>query len=197
MIRVFSVGFLNTNCYMLIGEVSNSCLILDPGGSAETISSEIIRQNLQPQAILATHGHYDHILGAHELQLAFEIPFYVHEADAFLVKGMRERAQHWMQTEVIEQPPQIDGFLTDGQQVQLGEQIWQVLASPGHTPGGICLFNQEEKVVFTGDTLFADAVGRTDLSYSSKKDLKKSLAKIKEKFAGYHAYPGHGEDFYI
>ncbi len=196
-IQTLNVGPLSANCYLVSDENQAECLIIDPGGDAETISSEIVRQNLQPKYSLATHGHYDHILGAREVQLAFSLPFFVHNQDLFLVRELKERAQHWTNREIIEEPPEIDEFLSDGQEFLLGKKIWKVLATPGHTPGGICLYNEKEKIIFTGDTLFADAVGRTDLSYSSKKDLKKSLEKIKKRFAGYHAYPGHGKDFYI
>lgn len=196
-IQTFQLGPLNTNCYLVTANDDDTCLVIDPGGSADTVSAEIVRQNLKLQAIAATHGHYDHILGANELQLAFAVPFLVHQQDQFLVKEIRQRAQHWTQREIVEQPPEMSQFLTDGQELSLGSQKLEVMHTPGHTPGGVCLVNRQEKIVFTGDTVFADGVGRTDLSYSSAADLKQSLKKIRSQLQGFHAYPGHGQDFYL
>ena len=196
-IQTFQLGPLNTNCYLVTANDDDTCLVIDPGGSADTVSAEIVRQNLKLQAIAATHGHYDHILGANELQLAFAVPFLVHQQDQFLVKEIRQRAQHWTQREIVEQPPEMSQFLTDGQELSLGSQKLEVMHTPGHTPGGVCLVNGQEKIVFTGDTVFADGVGRTDLSYSSAADLKQSLKKIRSQLQGFHAYPGHGQDFYL
>jgi glyoxylase-like metal-dependent hydrolase (beta-lactamase superfamily II) len=193
----FSVGPLNTNCYLLISDADSQCLVIDPGGSAEMLASEIQRRNLKPQAIIATHGHFDHILAAHELQLAFKIPFMVQKNDQFLVKELQARAQHWISHQIIEQSPTISSFLQAEQKIALGQEELQVILSPGHTPGGVCLVNEQEQLIFTGDTIFADGVGRTDLSYSSARDLKKSIANLRQNFAGYLAYPGHGKQFYF
>ncbi len=196
-IQTFKVGCLQTNCYLLTAETSDECLIVDPGDSAELISSEILRQNLTPQVIVATHGHYDHVLAAQELQVAFEIPFMVHQQDEFLVKELQKRAKHWMKREIVEQPPEISAFLEDEQLIDLGQEQIKVIHTPGHTPGGVCLKQVNGRLILTGDTIFADGVGRTDLSYSSSADLKKSVKKIKKSFEDSHAYPGHGDDFWI
>lgn len=196
-IQIFKVGQLRTNCYLVIAEIDQKCLIIDPGDAADQISEEIMRQDLEPQAIVATHGHYDHIMAISELQLAFGLPFLVNQQDEFLVKRMKSSAQHWMGREIIEEPPQINDYLTEATELDLGNEKLQVMLSPGHTPGGVCLYNQTQKIVFTGDTIFANAVGRTDLSYSSKADLHQSLKKIKNKFEDYLAYPGHGAEFRI
>ncbi len=196
-IQTLKVGPLQTNCYLVIAETSQHCLIIDPGDSAELISSEIMQQSLQPESIVATHGHFDHILAAKELQMAFGIPFLVQAKDEFLVNTLTKRAKHWLHREIIEQPPQINDFLTVAKPVKLGQQELRVFASPGHTPGGVCLVNDQAKVIFTGDTIFARAVGRTDLSYSSSQALNKSVARLRQQFEDYHAYPGHGQDFYL
>ncbi|MEA2056344.1 MAG: MBL fold metallo-hydrolase [Patescibacteria group bacterium] len=196
-IQTYRVGQLRTNCYLLVATTSDQCLIVDPGDDADLIGSEIMRQNLEPQMILATHGHYDHILGAQELQLAFNIPFFVHQKDEFLVRELKKRTQHWSKQEIIEQPPKINSYLHNGQIFDLGEKQLKVIHTPGHTPGGVCFKVMDDQKVLTGDTIFDGAVGRTDLSYSSAQDLKKSIEKLKQECTGHHAFPGHGRDFWL
>ncbi len=196
-LQTFKVGSLQTNCYLLTAETSDECLIVDPGDSAELISSEILRQNLVPQAIIATHGHHDHVLAAQELQVAFEIPFMVHQQDEFLVKELQKRAKHWRQREIIEQPPEVSAYLEDEQLIEFGQDQVKVIHTPGHTPGGVCFQEINGRILLTGDTIFSDVVGRTDLAYSSSTDLRQSVEKIKQKFKDCHAYPGHGDDFWI
>ncbi len=196
-IQNLTLGPLNTNCYLLIDNLNEECLIIDPADSAETISSEILRQNLQPVGMIATHGHYDHIMAAYELQLSFNLPLSVHKKDEFLVDEVVERAAHWGHQMPELQAPKKKEFIDEGDEVVCGELRLQVIHTPGHTPGGICLFDSTEQVIFTGDTLFADAVGRTDLSYSSSSKLRESLDRIRDKFEGYQAYPGHGKEFVI
>lgn len=196
-IQTLILGSLDTNTYLAIDEITNDCLIIDPADAAQTIADEILAQNLTPIAIIATHGHYDHLMAASELQLNFNLPFMIHERDEFLVKELNQRASRWLQRPVKLQPPKITDFLENDQVIELGETVLKVLPAPGHTPGGICLMNDQEKVVFTGDTLFAEAVGRTDLPYSSATDLSASLKKLKARCQGYDGYPGHGQKFIV
>jgi glyoxylase-like metal-dependent hydrolase (beta-lactamase superfamily II) len=191
------LGPLNTNCYLVVDNISQECLIIDPADSAETISSEILRQNLQLVGMLATHGHYDHIMAAYELQLSFDLPLSVHKKDEFLVDEIVERAAHWGHRIPGLQAPKKKDFINEGDEIACGRLSFSVIHTPGHTPGGLCFYNSKERVIFTGDTLFADGVGRTDFSYSSDSQLHKSLDRIRHKFEGYQAYAGHGEKFVI
>ncbi|MFH1560978.1 MAG: MBL fold metallo-hydrolase [Patescibacteria group bacterium] len=192
---VLRVGEMDTNCYLAVCPETKKCLIIDPGDEANLISETIIFQKLSPVAIVATHGHFDHILSAGELQLAFEIPFLIHQEDEKIVDYMNRSAQWWLKREIVEQSPKIDSFLEDGQVVEFGQEKLTVLSTPGHSPGGICLFNSSQKILFSGDTLFKNGVGRTDLPYSSSSDLEKSLKLIWKQFAGYQVYPGHEGQF--
>lgn len=196
-IQTLILGSLNTNCYLLVDELTDKCLIIDPAASAETISSEIVSQNLEPIGMIATHGHYDHNMAAYELQLNFDLPLTVHQKDEFLVDEIRSRAAHWGHKLVGLKAPTKKQFIHDGDEIECGSKVLKILHTPGHTPGGICIYNEENRVVFTGDTLFADGVGRTDLSYSSAADLKKSITKIQKKFSGYQGRPGHGDQFIV
>ncbi len=196
-IQKFVLGALNTNCYILSDELSGQCFIIDPADRAEFISEELLRQQLQPQAILATHGHYDHILAAAELQLNFDIQFLIHKQDQFLVKDLIQRANYHQQKRNQLKPPQITDFLQSNQKLLLNQTELTVLHTPGHTPGSICLISHQQQIVFTGDTLFAGAWGRTDLSYSQPDNMEKSVQLVKNKCRGYRAYPGHGQEFII
>jgi glyoxylase-like metal-dependent hydrolase (beta-lactamase superfamily II) len=186
------LGPLNTNCYLVVDNISQECLIIDPADSAETISSEVLRQNLQPVGMIATHGHYDHIMAAYELQLSFDLALSIHQKDEFLVDEMVERAAHWGHRIPGLQAPKKKEFIDEGDEIACGQLSFSVIHTPGHTPGGLCFYSSDERVIFTGDTLFADGVGRTDLSYSSDSQLRKSLDRIRNKFEGYQAYAGHG-----
>ncbi len=196
-IQKFVVGELQTNCYLVSEQLSDKCLIIDPGDEANLISENILRQNLKPKSIIATHGHFDHLLAANELQLSFDIPLLIHPDDEKILNYMTDSAQHWLKREIIEQPPTNIHFLEESEKLETGNWNLEVIHTPGHSPGGICLVCRKNKVIFTGDTLFKDGIGRTNFSYGSRQKMKKSLQKIRENFAGFTAYPGHGEEFII
>jgi len=194
-IKTFILGELQTNCYLLVDQNSEQCLpkqclLIDPADDANFISEQILRLKLNPTAIIATHGHFDHLLAAYELQMAFGIPFYIHEKDLFLVKNLQKNASFWTRRKIIEKPP-IKILASQGEALR----TWQarVIETPGHTPGSICLYFPKDKALFTGDTLFSHGVGRTDLSYSSEKDLFTSLKKLSKLPPETQIYPGHGE----
>lgn len=193
-IRKLVVGQLQSNCYLLINTQINQLIIIDPGDDAEYIIQSINDTGATPQKIIATHGHFDHILAVTELQLAFNIPFLIHEKDKFLVKRLNETSKHF--TGVESGPgPKINQFLTDGQKISLGNINFQILQTPGHTPGSICLYTQRKKLAFVGDLIFAGGgVGRTDFSYSNETELNKSLSKILKLPKQTIIYPGHGPE---
>ena len=191
-IKTFVLGELQTNCYILINQNTNQCLIIDPADDANFISEQILRLGVKPIAIIATHGHFDHILASYELQLAFGVPFFVHQKDLFLVNNLLKNASFWTKRKIVEKSPlNIQDLASQGDALR----GWQarVIETPGHTPGSVCLYFPKEKVLFTGDTLFADNVGRTDLSYSSPLDLLASLKKLAKLPPETKIYPGHGE----
>lgn len=192
------LGTLNTNCYLILDDISQECIVIDPADDAQLISDEILRQNLVLKSIIATHGHYDHNLAAAELQINFDVPYMIHQADEFLVKDLANRAEYWLKRKVELNPPKIIGFLEESVTIKVGSIKFHVVHTPGHTPGCCCLVSEEEQIIFTGDTLFADDIeGRTDLSYSSPKQMKRSLARIKEEFSGYRGLAGHGREFIV
>jgi hydroxyacylglutathione hydrolase len=181
------VGQMAENCYIVTD--SDEVIIIDPGDDAEHISDVLARLNVIPSIIIATHGHFDHIMAAFALQMAYKIPFVMHGADAFLVRNMAMSAKHFLGLTTVDPPPNINKYIQDGDTIA----SLTVLHTPGHTPGSVSLVG--DGVIFTGDTIFADgAVGRTDFSYSSAADLKTSIQKILQLPKNTIMYPGHGEE---
>lgn len=191
------VGELSTNCYIPICTQTNQCLIIDPGDNANYISEKILYQDLKPKTIIATHGHYDHNLASSELQMAFEIPFRIHQKDESLLKRIKKSAQYWTERQIYQNPPKINSYLKNDEKILFGKEFLKVMHAPGHTPGGIVLYNTNEKILLSGDTIFANGIGRTDFSYSRPEKMKKTLKKIRNKFKGYTVYPGHGNEFIL
>ena len=188
------VGQLATNCYLVKDRASRRTFIIDPGDDAEYVMDHLVKLDAHPIAIIATHGHFDHILAARALQLAYKIPFMCHEGDTFLVDRMGETAKHFLGISVVDPPPHIDQTLSQESVLELGATTVKVLPTPGHTPGSVCLSISKEKTVFVGDLVFAGGdVGRTDFSYASYESLQLSIKKIFRLPQGTIFYPGHGE----
>lgn len=191
-ILTLPVGQMKSNCYLIIAE-NNDCLIIDPGDDADYIERIITEKKAKPLKIIATHGHFDHIMAATELMLAYNIPFLINKKDDFLVKNMSQSAAHFLGIRT-DPPPIPNAFLKDEEIIKVDDNEIRIIATPGHTPGSICLYIPQEKTLFTGDTLFAQGgVGRTDFSYSSPADLKKSLKLIFSLSGETEIKPGHGE----
>ena len=191
----FGLGALNTNAYLVFCPKTRAGLIIDPADEANFLSEKILREKIKPLAIVATHGHFDHLLAANELQLAFGIPFLIHQNDQKILSTLQKSASWHLKRKMSEEPPKKLSFLKEGEEICFGKESLTVIELPGHTPGSIGLYNFSQKILFSGDTIFKDGVGRADFSYSSPENLASSLQKIKEKFSGFMIFPGHGESF--
>ena len=191
----FSLGALNTNAYLVFCPKTRAGLIIDPADEANFLSEKILREKIKPLAIVATHGHFDHLLAANELQLAFGIPFLIHQNDQKILSTLQKSASWHLRRKMSEEPPKKLSFLKEGEKICFGKEWLTVIELPGHTPGSIGLYNFSQKILFSGDTIFKDGVGRADFAYSSPESLTQSLQKIREKFAGFRIFPGHGESF--
>jgi glyoxylase-like metal-dependent hydrolase (beta-lactamase superfamily II) len=187
----YSLGQLQANCYFLIE--NQNCLIVDPADDASFILEELQRQQLNLIGMLATHGHFDHIGAAGEIQLSLNVPLYIFKEDQFLIDRLNETAKYFLGFDPHFIKPVLIKYLTE-KDFKISNFKFKILFSPGHTPGCSCFYFKEENALFTGDTLFKEGIGRTDLSYSSKDDLKKSLKKIFELSRETIVYSGHGED---
>ena len=180
------VGPLYTNCYIVSNH--NEAIIIDPGGEAEKISRIIDSKGLKVTAIIATHGHFDHILAVEDLRKRYRAPFAINKKDLWLVRiAHRVAGGYGIMGEEISDP---DADLAEGSVVRIGDEELRVIETPGHTPGSVCLVGED--LVFTGDTLFRGSVGRTDFPGGSWADLMESLKKIATLNEDLIVYPGHG-----
>lgn len=187
------VGQLQTNCYLAWDKTTGEGVIIDPGDDAEYILNRIRDLEMKPLYVLATHGHFDHVLAIFELKTALKIPFLIHSKDIFLLKRVDKTADYF--TGIKDGfVPTVDKFIKENDVISFGkkEQL-KVVETPGHSPGGVVF--ESRGVVFSGDTLFKQGVGRTDFSYCSQADLissiKNKLFKLPDKTI---IYPGHGEE---
>jgi glyoxylase-like metal-dependent hydrolase (beta-lactamase superfamily II) len=187
------VGSMATNCYVVIDSRAQEALVIDPGDDAEYIIDKLQQYRVKPIGIVASHGHFDHILAARALQLALNAPFAIHEEDIFLLKRMQESARHFLGI-ITDPPPEISKKLKDKEILTVGSATLTVIHTPGHTPGSICLSLEAQNTLFVGDTIFAGgSVGRTDFSYSSQSELKTSINKILAFPTNTKFLSGHGE----
>lgn len=182
----FSLGQLQANCYFLIE--GDNCLIIDPADEGSFLLEELQRRRLKLKAMLVTHGHFDHIMATGEMQLSLNTPLYINQKDLFLVDRLKETVKHFLGYKSITLP-----IKNIKNSLEIKNFKLKIIHTPGHTPGGVCYYFPEEKIIFTGDTLFKGAVGRYDFSYASKKDLQKSLQGLFNLPPDTIIYPGHGE----
>ncbi len=187
MVKRFVVGPIETNCYVVWDTSTNDACLIDPGGAAEEIKDFLEDKGLRLGFIINTHGHGDHIAANSD----FQAPIYIHELDKdFLVDPGKNLSGAFLFPFVS---PAASRILKDGDTVKLGTLTMEILHTPGHTPGSISI--ALEDAVFTGDTLFAGGVGRTDFAYGSEDDLLKSiLKKLMPLSNDVIVYPGHGPE---
>lgn len=171
-INHYVVGMVQTNCYIIINEETKECFIIDPGASGKQLAEKIKKDNLAPVAVLLTHGHFDHAAAAEELAKEFNIKVYAHEAEEDTLRDPQKNVS-WMVG--AKESYEADEFLKDNQVINLAGFEIKVLHTPGHTEGGCCYYIAEEDVVFTGDTLFAQSVGRTDFPGGSMSQIVRSI----------------------
>ncbi len=191
------VGQMRSNCYLVKDKKSGETLIIDPGDDGEYIIEQLTRLKCIPKMIVATHGHFDHIMAVLTISLTFRIPFRVNFKDQFLVNKMRDNALHFLRIDAG-LPPPINQDLPDKAKLNIGEINFNVIETPGHTPGSICLSDMRNNILFVGDLIFAEGgIGRTDFSYSDKNNLYASLLKIFKLDEKTDVYPGHGASFQL
>lgn len=190
-IEHFTVGVVGTNCYFAINGETKECVVIDPGDYAEMLAEKLTAGGYTPVAILLTHGHFDHIMGVEGLRTQFGIPAYVHEDDAQMLEQPQLNACAMIGARVS---LKADKTVKDGDTLNLAGMEIQAIHTPGHTPGGVCYYFPQEEVVFSGDTLFCESVGRTDLPGGSMSALVRSIKEKLFKLPDLTVvYTGHGE----
>ena len=195
--RIISFNPLQTNCVVLWADGNPACTVVDPGMSSPESLQELLScfsaHGLTPEAILLTHGHFDHIWGVNSLLEHFPVPVYLHPADkdimeqlAAIFPGMSSAQFHRFRFETLP--------VADGQELPLGCGTLHVLHTPGHTPGSVCYYAPADHLLLSGDTLFAGCIGRTDLPGG---DYDAIMASIQEKLLNLpgqtDVIPGHGQ----
>ncbi|MGC1781274.1 MAG: MBL fold metallo-hydrolase [Acidobacteriaceae bacterium] len=191
--EIFPVGPLACNCSILADEATRRATVVDPGEDVQTILAILARHHLTVEQIVVTHAHIDHVGGALQLKRLTDAPIYMNQHDLPLLKMMDMQAG-WLGVVAPEvAAPDVDA--SDLLALQIAEQPAQVLHTPGHTEGSICLHLPAAKLLLAGDTLFAGSIGRTDLPGG---DLKKILRSLKERLLplpdATRVIPGHGAE---
>lgn len=195
-IYTLTVGPLQACCYILAPDEAAEAAVIDPGGDAHLIIQQLRYRKLAPRYILLTHGHIDHIQAVAELKRAHpDAQLCIHQADAPMLRDADAALASWIG--IPFQPSEPDRLLSDGDTVPFGPETIQVVHTPGHTPGGVAfLISQEGQptILFSGDTLFAGGMGRTDFPGGSYRQLIHSIrSRLFALPDDARVYPGHGE----
>ena len=181
-IQTFNVGMLSTNCYVVSCSKTKEAIIVDPGFEtpveAEQVTCYVDQKELKVKFIVNTHGHADHISGDMVLKRKYAVPICIHKLDAESLNDLGESI------------PPTDVMLEDEALLEFGQEKLKVMHTPGHSLGSISLVG--DTLVFTGDTLFAGGIGRTDFVGGSDRDMKCSLQKLVGLPDDFVVYPGHG-----
>jgi len=190
--KMLTVGSFFTDCYVVWCNKTKKAIVIDPGFELESegkIVLDILKKNdLTAKFIVDTHGHPDHTCGNGIVKDATSAPILIHRLDANMLSSVGKRLTALFGVHV--NSPTADGYLKDGDVVKFGEVALRVLHTPGHSPGSVSLVGED--CVFTGDTLFAGSIGRTDILGGSSKEIMQSLKKLALLPDKFVVYPGHG-----
>ena len=191
VVKNMVLGMIMTNCYIAYDDVVKEAFIVDPADSADEIQLKITELGVKPVAILLTHGHFDHIGAVDELRDKYKIKVYVYEDERDVMTSDANLASMIGKRMSVE----ADEYLRDLQTIIIGGEKIQVIHTPGHTKGSCCFYLPDEKVLFSGDTMFCQSFGRTDFPTGSMSQLissiKNRLLKLDDDVK---VYPGHNEE---
>lgn len=192
MTKAFEVGDLGSNCYVVCCKDTRQAAIIDPGFTspieAQEIFAHIGQNNLEPKFIVNTHGHPDHTCGNQTVKDRYRIPICIHQDDAYMLGETGKETARYFGFDCLSPPADI--LLRDGSYVNFGDVSLHVVHTPGHSLGSVVLLGETE--VFTGDTLFAGSIGRTDFPGSSDREMQVSLKKLVRLPDYFVVYSGHG-----
>jgi len=194
IIYTFPLGLLLANCYFAVCGKTKKAIIIDPADEGDFLLQKIKELSIKPLFMVATHGHFDHLMAALEIRLSLKIPFLMSEKDLPLLARHQKTANYFLKYEV-DPVPKVDRFLKEGDILTFGQEKLRVIETPGHTQGSVSLFTlQGAQSLFTGDTIFNDgSIGRTDLEGGSAEKLRESIKKLSKLPPQTLIYPGHGE----
>ncbi|NLH00764.1 MAG: MBL fold metallo-hydrolase [Clostridiales bacterium] len=182
LIKSLTLGHIQTNCYIVTDENTLECAIIDPGAESNTIMDYLEENKLKCRYILLTHGHFDHTGAVEEVMRQTGATVCMHKKD--VRRTIAELGFRY-------NPPKGTVFIKEGDKINVGSLVFEVIETPGHSEGGLTF--RCEDALFTGDTLFRDSCGRTDLPGCNGADMMKSLKKLRDLPGDYEVYPGHME----
>lgn len=188
IIRTIQVGELRTNCYIVASEKTREAVIIDPGDEAEKIIDVIEKEKFRPILIVNTHAHPDHVGANFDLAKKYGISAALGEDGYKLIEDFKNYFEEFSGLKIKDLS--IEKLLKDSNVIEIGEIKLNVIKTPGHSKGSICLYG--EGVLFSGDTLFAGTYGRTDIPGGSEEEILGSIARLMELPDDTIVYPGHG-----
>lgn len=185
-------GEFCANCYLLIDD-SGDAAVVDPGCCDRTMLDAITGENVSVKYILLTHGHFDHVLGIHDLKKETGASVCIHSLDSpgLSTEDFSLISFFRLSDNLRKTTPDI--LLSDGDIINIGGSELKVMHTPGHTPGGVCYICEKDRFILSGDTLFRFSIGRTDFPHSDYGDMNSSLKKLVMLDGDYTVYPGHGD----
>lgn len=183
LIKTMPLGHLQANCYIVTDEATLECAVIDPGGESNTVLDYLEDNKLKCKYILLTHGHFDHTGAVEEVQRSTGATIAMNAKDA--AKNALEMMYKY------KVPPCGAEYLKDGDMISVGNLLFEVITTPGHSKGGLTFRCGD--ALFTGDTLFRDSCGRTDFPGCDGEEMMKSLKKLAELEGDFDVYPGHME----
>lgn len=192
IVKAFPSGPFDTNAYLAACEKTLEALIIDPAhNSFEMIQEFIQKHKLKPQKILLTHSHWDHIADVKKFKDAYALPVYIHSLDVpNLVNPGADRLHCAIKIPSI----QPDVLVDEGMEIDVGELKFQVLHTPGHSPGCVCYYEPQHHILFSGDTLFKGTIGNLSFPTSQPSKMRSSLDKLASLPPETRVYPGHEEE---
>ena len=195
-IKRYTCNMLSENCY-IVSDETNECVIIDCGAfypeEKQAITQYITKHQLKPCHLLCTHGHFDHCMGNGHIFHEYGLKPEVHQKDRFLMEKMEEQTSEIMGISIQLDVPPVGCYFSEDDTITFGSHTWQILHTPGHTPGGVVFYDANEHIAFSGDTLFRMSIGRTDFERGSYEEMIASLHDLAKQLpSDTTIYPGHG-----
>ena len=195
-IKIFQFNAFQENTYLLY-DATGECIIIDPGMSNEKEKNEIINfisnNNLKPISVVNTHSHIDHILGIAFLTSKYNIDYYMHKSESEMFNSSAMVGMSFGMK--FDKPEKLPKFLDEGNEVKFGKSILQIFYVPGHSSGSLCFYSKEDNFLISGDVLFSNSIGRSDLPGGDHNTLIRGIkSKLFTLPDECKVYPGHGSE---